>query len=368
MSESLKDKLRLSSDPVDKEIEPLDNIETEVDFDFMKELENDDESVAEIKSEHTKPKKKAKMIDINKLVINQDSTPMEKEANLRNALYGNKPAFQVVAAQSGYYAKIIPLVNKDVINLLMDNVSRYEYRKTLFKVIYDKLVGISVGKMSFEEWLKSTSSEDVETFYYGLYCATFPDEGTYTFTCPKCHTEETIKINHNNLFKTTDKEKMKKLIADVSKNSHDKDAMKKYSLVGKSQTFELSDSGIIVDITTPSLWDALEILRTVPERVIDRDEYSVTNMMYIKQMLIPDKENKNYISETDNQEILRIIDNLTIDDSEELRDVVADHVNENRISYSIKNIKCQSCQNEVKEIPISIENILFTLIFEKSSI
>lgn len=368
MDEEIKKRLGLEDLPVDKEISPADAIETTVDFDFSRHL-NESKEKAEIKKddevEPTK-KKKAKKVDLQKLSIN-NTDPIRKEEDLRSALYGGKSAFQVAAVQSGYMAKMAPLVNKDIINILYDNLSRYEYKKTLFKVIYDKIVAISAGQMTFEEWLKSTSTEDIETFYFGLYCATFPNEGTYSFECPKCHNVETIKINHNNLIKTTDRTKIRKLIEEVRKVA-DKKTMKELSLVGKSETYELSDSGIIVDITTPSLWDALEVLRTVPETVIDRDEYSVTNMLYIKQMFIPAKDGSGYAPETDRQEILRIIDNLSIDDSSEIRDLVNEHLNENRITYSIKNIICHNCQNETKDAPISIENILFTLIFEKTSI
>ena len=162
-------------------------------------------------------------------------------------------------------AKIIPLVHKDIISLLFSNLGRYEHKKAIFKVIYEKIAAISSERMSFEEWLRNTSVEDIETFYYGLYNATFPNEGTYTFICPNCGEERSIRIGHNNLFRTTDKAKMKKLINTVSKEAISKAAREKYSLVGKTEAFVLDDSGIIVEIRTPSLWDSLEILRVVPE-------------------------------------------------------------------------------------------------------
>lgn len=363
------EKLGIEKNIVDKEIEIGDAIEKEVKFDFNKHIEDMTPSAIIDDEEMVQPeKKKAKKIDLSKITI-LDRTALDKETDLRNALYGNKSVFQIVAAQSGFMCKIAPLVNKDIINLMYSNLSRYEYRKTVFKVIYDKIVAISSGSMTFEEWLKNTSVEDIETFYYGIYCATFPNEGTFTFTCPFCGDEETLKINHNNLFKTTDKQKMKKLINDVSKNATTREAMLKYSLIGKTEAFQLSDSGIIMEIRTPSLWDSLEILRNVPESVIDRDATSVTNMLYIKRFLIPTKneDNSGYTTQDDSQELLRIIDNLTIDDAAQLQEAISDRVDENRITYSIKNIKCRKCGKEIKETPISIEDVLFTLIYEKAS-
>lgn len=367
--EKLNEKLGLTQSAVDKEIEFADSIEKEVKFDFAKHIEDTTPSAVPQTSTDIdeEPQRKAKKIDISKISIIPKNA-IEKEQDLRNALYGDKSVFQIVAAQSGYMAKVTSLVNKDVVNLLFSNLSRYEYRKSVFKVIYDKIVAFSVGRMTFEEWLKQTSVEDIETFYYGIYCATFPNSGSFTFTCPKCGNEETLKINHNNLFKTADKEKMKKLINDVSRNCNNISEMKKYSLIDKTEGFQLTDSKIIMELRTPSLWDSLELLRTVPEQVIDRDTTSVTNMLYIKRFLIPTKTESgiDYSEQTDSQELLRIIDNLTIDDANELQTAVSDRVDENRISYTIKNIVCPKCQNEIKETAISIEDILFTLIFEKT--
>ena len=324
-----------------------------------------EEESAEAVKVKAKPRNKAKPVDISKLNI-LNKTEMDKERDLRNALYGNKAAFQIVAAQSGYMAKVIPLVHKDVVNILYGNLGRYDYRKSIFKVIYDKIIETSVGKMEFDNWLKTTSVEDMETFYYGVYAATFPNEGAFRYTCQVCEQEHEYTINHANLIKTADKEKMKQLIDNVSRNATSEERMREFSLLGKMQAIQLSDSKIVAELKTPSLFDSLEILRTVPEKTIDKDAISVTNMLYINKALIPTKEGNGFIEEPNKTAILRIIDSLPIDDAKELEEAVSERVEENRITYSIKNIKCANCGHEVKDIPISIEDILFTLIFEKA--
>lgn len=341
-------------------------IEKVVEFDISELDKPNEEIILDEINDEVKPRKKAEKIDPNNIKI-VNSTELEKDMDLREALYGGKSMFQVIAAQSGYMAKVAPLVHKDIINLLYSNLSRYEYKKAVFRVIYDKIVAISTGKkMSFETWLKQTSVEDIETFYYGIYCATFPDEGKFTFTCPECDTERDMSIKHGNLFKTTDNERMKKLFKDISAHATSDEMREKFSLVGKSELFKLPDSGIIMEVRTPSLWDSLEILRVVPESVIDRDTLSVTNMLYVKKFLIPSKKLDGYSEKYDSQELLRIIDNLSIDDAAELQNIVSSRVDESRVSYSIKNVKCPNCGNTIDDTPISIEDILFTLIFEKA--
>ena len=308
--------------------------------------------------------KKAKRVNIDDLKI-IDTTELDKERAIRNALYGNKSLFMIIAAQSGYAAKLVPLVHKDTVNILYSHLSRYEYKKALYKVIYEKIYDTGVGKMGFEEWLKSTSVEDVETFYYGLYCATFPNEGSFEITCPHCGDTNDLNVNHKNLFTTSDPDKMKDTMKTVSA-INTKEAMKEYSLIGKYEAFELSDSGIIAELRTPTLYDSLELLRTVPETIIDKDPIGLTNMLYINKLYAKEKNDAGYVSITNRETLLKIIDNLSIDDAAQLEDAVSDRVDSNRITYSIKNAKCPSCGKDIQNIPISIEDILFTLIFEKT--
>jgi hypothetical protein len=339
-------------------------IEKEVGIGSFLEQTKETKQVSE-KSEAVKPVKKAKQIDLSKLTI-VNKTEMDKERDLRQALFNNKAAFQIVAAQSGYMAKVAPLVHKDLVNILYGNLGRYEYKKTVYKTVFDKIFDISAGKFDFDSWLKNTTVEDMETFYYGVYSSTFPNEGNFRYTCSSCGKEHDYKVNHANLIKTTDREHMKKLIEEVSRNSISMEKMKEYSLIGKNQAIQLSESSLIIELRTPSLFDSLEILRTVPEKTIDKDAISITNMLYINKVLIPTKEKNGYIEETDKPAILRVIDNLPIDDANELQSSVFDRVDSNRITYSIKNIKCVECSHEEKDIPISIEDILFTVIFEKA--
>jgi hypothetical protein len=336
------------------------------------EVEIEDElpenEIEEISKEEVKEKvrKKAKVVDLSQLtVVNRNE--IEKERDLTRALYGGKSAYQIVAAQSGYMAKVLPLVHKDQVNLYFSNLSLYEYKKNVYKVIWEKIHDTSVGKMPWEDWLKNTTVEDLETFFYGVYASTFPNEGSFSYTCPKCGEQHDYGVNHNNLIKTTDKDKMKLLIDNVSKNATTVEKMKEYSLIGKNEAIELSHSGIIVELRTPTLFDSLEILRTVPEKTINKDTLSITNMLYINKILIPSKDDNGiYAEETKKTTILRVIDSMPIDDANELQTAVLDRVDENRITYSIKNIKCTDCAHEVNDIPLSIEDVLFTLIFEKT--
>ena len=351
---------------VEETIEP--EYEKIVELDFTKDLEKDysKEKATELTDTTDEPEKvMAKPFDISSInVINKNE--LEKNKDLVKALSSNKSAFQIVAAQSGYVATVKPLTHKDTVDILYGNLGRYEYRLNIFETIWNKIYSTSIGKVSFDDWLKITSVEDIETFYYGVYCATFPNEGTFNFTCPHCGEERNCKITHGNLIKTADKKAMRELISKVSRESDSPMKMKEFSLVGKMETYQLSESKIVVELRTPSLWNSLELLKKIPEDIIDKDTMSVTNMLYINRILVANPEGTGYSEYSDRLKLLNIIDNLSISDAQELHNTVFARVNENRISYSIKNIKCPSCGKEINEIPISIEDILFTLIFEKT--
>jgi hypothetical protein len=312
--------------------------------------------------------KEIKKVDPSKLkVINKNA--IDKERDITRALYGGKSTFQVVAAQSGYMAKVLPLVHKDQVNLYYNNLSFYEYKKAVYRVIWEKIQDTSVGKLNWEEWLRSTAVEDLETLFYGIYSSTFPNEGSFRVSCPnpECGEDHEYKVNHSNLIRTADKDKIRKLIDDVSKNSTTIEKMKEFSLIGKNEAVELGESKIVVEIRTPSLFDSLEILRTVPEKTINKDVLTITNLLYVDKMYIPTKDDKSvYVDESNRQTILKIIDSMPINDAKDLQVAVLERVENNRISYSIKNIKCPTCAHETKEVPISVEDVLFTLIFEKT--
>ena len=363
MNEDLRQKLGLEINEAEKDISS--EIEKVIPFNLDTTAENDTSSLP---TNFIETKKEAKKIDINKINI-VDASPIEKEKDLRNALFGNKSVFTIIAAQSGYMAQMAPLVHKDIINIMSSNLNRFERQKAIYKVVYDKIQSFSCGKLTFDEWLKLTSSGDIETFYYGIYCVTFPGLGEFTFECPNpdCEEQTTMKLDNANLIKTANNEKMKKLIAKVSKQALSKDEMKKYSLIGKYDAYQLDDSGIIMELRTPSLWDVLDMLQKVPEKLIDRDAQSAEYLLYINRLLIPTQDDpEKYSEQTDRQEIFRIIDNLSIDDAERLENSISEKYDENRISYSVKNIECPKCKAKFKDTEISIENILFTLIYEKA--
>lgn len=359
----------LKAKQVDTSINPnateVSDYASQVDFSSI--FENEDDSAEAKADEKSKPtKSKAVKIDPKDIKIISGRNQLEKERDLKAALFGNKAAFQVVAAQSGYMAQMVPLVNKDLYNILFSNLSRYEYRKAVYKLVWEKTINMTGGRIGFEDWLRITAVEDAETLYYGIYCATFQNDGYFGISCPECGEEHNYVVNHMNLISTSDKDSMKNHITAINSAENTTESIKKFSMLQNTDIFKLNDSNLLFEVRTPSLYDALEILRTIPEESIDKDPANMTNMMYVKRVLVPSKAgNGMYDEHTNSQGILKIIDNLSINDGAELQDAISERLDAHRITYSIKNAKCPSCNHVIESTPVNIENLLFTAIFER---
>lgn len=308
--------------------------------------------------------KEAKKVDINKLRINTSKSELEKSKDLRNVLYGNRSMYQIVAAQSGYTAQLLPLVYKDFISISNTQSSLYEEKLLMYRTIWEKIYKTSAGNLRFDEWTKVTSIEDLETFYFGLYNNTFPDEGEFSFACPSCGTVNSFKTDQSTLGKTSDSAAMKEHIKQISAKSVDRKTTAELSLLDKEEAYELDKSKIIIVIKNPSIWDSLDIIRRFPDE-IKKDALTITNLLYITRILIPDGKD-GYTEETNKRTILETVEHLSIDDGNQLAYAVASVVDKLRITYSIKNSTCPVCKYVTKEVPISMEDVLFTLISRKA--
>lgn len=313
---------------------------------------------------------KAKEVDINNIRI-VEKRALETNQLLMNALKPQKSSssFEIVASQSGYSCKVSPLNNRDSFNILNSSSSEYENNRSTYKVIYDKIIEFSCGKMTFEQWLANTSVADLETFYYGLYCATFLDQGSFKFTCPdaKCgHQTEQI-IRNDSLKQVADFDEMTKLSKKITEESNSIAKMKELSLLNNAAPIELKNSGFIMELKIPSLLDFLDLYRTVPSQDIrTRSDADINSLLCISGMLIPDG-NGAYVPDIDKRDILQVIDNLSLYDAASLRKTIIEILNKYHVTYKIKSVKCAKCGKEIKDVPIDLRSILFTEIFASRS-
>lgn len=311
-------------------------------------------------------------IDLSSIEIVDGLSQFDLDS-IESAVFEQKKVMQVVCCQSAYTAEMSALKNQEIQNVSDSNVDYYNYKKRLYKALWQHVEATSVGKLDFPSWMKVTSYFDVETLLYGAYCQTFPYENKYTLLCPNtkdCGKPFEAVVNNNTLIETRGKDeevfsKINEVIANV-KNSQD---LIGRSLVHTTKRVALDESKIIFDIQIPSIWDYLEgILANVSEEIAE--EYSTTLglALFIKKMFIPNvveykRSGKlTFVPVEDKEKIIKLVAQLPYYDGIQLAEDINEFTNRYRISYSIKEVACPKCGHEIKEVGLNMEDVLFTVI------
>jgi hypothetical protein len=252
------------------------------------------------------------------------------------------------------------------------NVDLYTHKRNLYQVVHAHIENSSVGKIGFTDWLKITSFHDLETLLYGIYCQTFPEKNEFDITCPSpsCGKKTTVVINNETLVETHNEGIVLDKIREIISSTTSPTELIGKSLVHTTERFILPNTKLLIDIHTPSLWDHLELIRTLDPRVLEHNADVVSTMLFVKNMFMLDVEGTlqtgkpRYYQIKDRNRILDILIKLDKDDGLALQKGIYDRIQKYEISYSIKNAKCMHCHDSLGTIPVSIEHVLFTRIYE----
>ena len=341
----------------------------------MENMENENLSQIENLIKHQKEKvshikNMIDLVDLDDIKFEKASIADQQESIIN--IFSNKPAFQVVCAQSGYMAKISALVYKDIVAITNSNLSSLENKKAIYKVLYSKITGYSAEKFkpTYDQWLEMTSLGDVETLFYGLYCATFQDESSIRFECPDCGETNVIKINNKQLVRVEDRKEMLDLTTRISKEADTKEKIQEFSLVANrkenKKSLRLPDSKIIVTVKLPSLAKVLDVLKLYDDSELALKSVDAINILLsIESVAIPDKEKGTYSYVEDKKDFANLLDILSVDDFSVLKDVVDTMFDSKHITYCVENQKCSGCKTKFPKIPLDMENLLFFQISER---
>lgn len=317
--------------------------------------------------------------DIDSLLAALDHTrnSIDQNNDILTIKNSNSATVQVCCAQSGYIANMAPLNYNEFFKMANSEESNYESKKLTYKTIFDKIASTSVSDWnlndpkSFEDWLRSTSVYDMETLCYGIFCATYQNEGKYQYMCPHCHTLLDTTLTHDKIIHTADAKAMELLIEDITKNSTDIEEMKRLSLVlAKHETIQ-TPSGIIFELKIPSLYDMLALIRSFTDEELEEmddgnEKFVLTMLLSIESVFIPVPNKNKYTRLTKKKDIRYLLNNIPVIDIIKIREAVLNSIKKNHITYSIRNVKCTNpkCSNPDEEkiipfVPLNLEEILF---------
>jgi len=302
-------------------------------------------------------------VDLNDIIINDEKLEMDKVSDFEFVL-NNKPTYQIVLNQSCYIAHMQGLKLAEINMLNSSNGGAFEQQQRNYQVLHKMINTTSIGRLDFKTFLKVTSYFDLPTLYFGTYMETFPGKTEFTITCGHCKQSIDVKIDNESFISVKDENVYSHMQSILSSVRKPEEALKN-SLVNKIEKKMLPSSKVILEIQTPSLLDHLNLLSSIKEDKIDEMRSMLLTLLFVKKAYFPDiNAIRNtgkpvYFTVTSRQQIFNIIRNLAPEDISALGDSIEKYIDKYAIEYKIKSFKCTNCQEEVGDISVDMESLLF---------
>lgn len=301
-------------------------------------------------------------IDVSNFEV-EDKPQIDKiqDAGIR---INSKPTFETVCNQSGYTAYMESLKYSDLQSLEQSVESFYANRQRLYSTIYGRINNTSIGRLTYEQFLKSTSLYDVPSLLYGIYCQTFKTEAEFTITCNSCNKEMKVNVPSKALISVKDEEAYNN-INEIMGQFSDPDSAVQAAIVNKRTKICLPYSKMIVEVKIPSLYKYLNIIGSVKPDKFDEMQSVLGMMVFIDKLyaldykaLIKDGKAKYYEIKTV-KEIADVVSNLELTDASVLQTKLREETEKYAITYRIKGMECRHCHKHIEDIPIDMEEITF---------
>ena len=243
--------------------------------------------------------------------------------------------------------------------------NNYEVALKKYQMYFSKINANSLGMSSFEDFTEMTSMFDVNTIEFGIFNQTFPGSSEYTITCGHCDkVMSDLKLSNDYLI-TAKNEEVYSQLGRVINSINSPERAAKYSLINKTDRFQLSDSKAIVDIRIPTIADHLSLLQQLREDQLAKAEDYIEMLLFIKDIFVVNLEETLSTGQpafsklADRNEVLQFIKKATFDDVNTMNTELTGKEEKYRIDYEIKSFPCHYCAEETGNIPVDISDMLF---------
>lgn len=301
--------------------------------------------------------------DLKKL---ENISGIRKDEILDKAHKNQRRTREAFLPQSKYSVVVSAFTRKELIHL-QSLIRREEvYRQEAYKIIHEHIVSTSLGDLTLKEFLENTSFLDLDTLSFLMYTATFRDKGTYTFEClnPECEIPIDIQLNNESLIKINNSELYDSMRDEALKKDYDLETLIKDEefFINKKTYLKLDDSKFIVVLSEPSLAEDAISLRFSKDKRMEGDIGLLTALECIDEIRIPVSEEEEIVIDN-KDEILTQLTKLSFYDQKEIIDESENIMFGTVINYQIDEVKCPHCGDVYTDLPISMSNILFYLIY-----
>ena len=182
----LDDSIFESEETPKAETENNDTNEVEYDYEAGQDSDEEDDDFEPTKfcfKKEMLPVDNGKKIKNISLLLNQikgnldnleaASNVMLSKASNDNFISKTQLPYTVYALNSAYRADMSGLNYKEINGLRSNSLNSYEKRRKLFKTVYDKIQSMNLKSIpSFENFLKMTAIQDLDTLLFGIYSKT----------------------------------------------------------------------------------------------------------------------------------------------------------------------------------------------------
>lgn len=281
---------------------------------------------------------------------------------------------------SGYTASLRGLSSPEIrdVSVSLNSKDQFGSWDYLYKTIYDRLIETSIGEIDYVTFLKSTALSELQTLLYGLFDATYPEVNSYPARCPKCNTKFDFQFPNKKFLHIDEEDKYsasKDIRALIAGQAIDAKEFFKNSNTNTVVREELEDSGIIVDLRHPTLYNQLyDVIRQLVDNRIDTENVSdvtLDRMPYIEAVYIPvDGDPKNgYYPLEDLMTKVNVLAQLDPHDDAQLELAISEEIlDKYKIYYKIDSVKCPLCGETVEGGDVDFRSMLFMMQRIKSDI
>lgn len=303
--------------------------------------------------------------DVVENVLDENNIKVVKAStNERNAIlqkFSNSgDTVTVPLVNSSIYVTVSGASANEIIS--MNNITGGSLAETTLKklsMLNEHIVDSSIGKMRLAQLIKVVSYHDIETLWYALYAATYPENAEISRSCGRCGDDFYIKTNTRDLIINPEdyKDDAKEILNNVSTYN----VLLERTVLNKTVRKAVDKGNIIVYIKHPSIEAYVSTSNNITSDTIRNYQSTLIDLSYSIDKLLVRKQGNEYIEIKDPNKIIEIINKVK--DTNvlyELLDAI-EEVRPNALpSYGYRKTTCPHCGYANNQEAFSIQELLFT--------
>lgn len=286
----------------------------------------------------------------------------------------------IVLPVSGYTAEVSSCSTYELLALVLADQSEANNvlsRQKKWSLIHSKLKNTSLGKMSFDTFMRKTANLDFNMFVFGILSATYgTQDKTIPLNCESCGIEFSEKLDIRSLLRAERMgERLSKLVMGAVDNSYTKDDAEKYyhdeAPVSQTKLIKLPVSEFLVELQIQSAYEnvnkSLEFITEIDKKDKIKGQLAIISTA-INRIIIPDEECPDEPYEVNKiEDIVEVLYTLKDVDVNILSDQTSNYADGLTFDYGLMNLQCPKCGNVTKYVPLNIESLLFFLTQEEAT-